>query len=321
MKRLGIFIIIFLLIFSGLFLYFKEGTLPVNSKTTSSKIFVIKKGQSVTEIAKNLEKEDLIRNKIVFYLLIKKLGIAGNIQAGDYRLNQGMDAQEIAKSLTRGTLDVWTTIIEGLRKEEIAQIFSREFGIPEGEFNKNAKEGYLFPDTYLIPKNASLDTILSIFQNNFNKKYNAQLKQKARQIGLTNEEVITLASIVEKEARSDEARHQVASILLKRYKNNHGLDSDITVQYALGYQIKTRTWWKKDITEDDLAIDSPYNTYKYSGLPPTPICSPGLSSINAVLGADENTPYFYYISSKDGSAMYYARTLEEHNENVRKYLR
>lgn len=321
MKRLGILFFILILGVLGFYLYYKEGTLPVNPKTTESKIFVIKKGATVTDIAKDLEKEELIRNKIVFYFIIKKLGIAKNIQAGDYRLNQAMSADEIAKSLTRGTLDIWITIIEGLRKEEIAQIFSREFGIPESEFNRVAREGYLFPDTYLIPKNASLDTILSIFKTNFQNKYNAQARDQAEKLGLSEEEIIKLASLVEKEGRSDEARRQVASILLRRYKNDHALNVDATIQYALGYQINNKTWWKKDLTEDDLQIDSPYNTYTNAGLPPTPICNPGLSAIRAVLAADQNTPYFYYITSKDGSVMHYARTLDEHNENIRKYLR
>ena len=130
-----------------------------------------------------------------------------------------------------------------------------------------------------------------------------------------------MASLVEREANSKDAKRQVASIIYKRFRNDWKLDIDATVQYALGYQEKEKDWWKKNLTQADLAIDSPYNTYKNPGLPPGPIASPGLDAIEAVLDADENTPYWFYISSADGSQMYYAQTIEEHNQNIQKHLR
>jgi len=133
--------------------------------------------------------------------------------------------------------------------------------------------------------------------------------------------VLTLASLVEREANTEGSMRQVASILVKRWKNGWPLQVDATVQYILGYQEGEKTWWKASLSNQDLAIDSLYNTYKRPGLPPGPICSPGLTAIQAVIGADENTPYWYYISNKDGSQMYYARTLEEHNTNIQKHLR
>lgn len=301
-----------------LFLYYQEGTMPVKSWDKTTKIFVIRPNEKVAEIVKNLEKEGLIRNKIVFYLVIKQLGIERKIQAGDFRLSPSMNAYEIAKTLTKGTLDVWITIIEGWRKEEIAQIFSKELNLPESEFIKTAKEGYLFPDTYLIPKNATIGGVLSILTDNFNKKYNDELKKKAVKKGLTDEEIIKIASLVEREAQFEEDRPMVAGVILNRLKTQMKLDIDATVQYALGYQPEEKTWWKKNLTKEDLEIDSPYNTYKYPGLPPTPICNPGLAAIEAVLNAPQ-TDYFYYLSDKNGR-LHFARTLEEHNENIRRYL-
>lgn len=321
MKKIAAVTIFFIVFVLGGMLYYYEGTLPVNKKSTTSKIFVIRRGESISSIVKRLHNEELIRNRIVFYILIKKLGIASNIQAGDFRLSPAMSASEIAKNLTKGTLDVWITIIEGLRKEEIAQIVAKEFSIPEIEFIKLAQEGYLFPDTYLIPREATAGAIIDIMKQNFYNKYTSILRSQAQKRGLSDKEVIILASIVEKEVKTDGDRAQVASIILKRWKANWPLQIDATVQYALGYQPTTKTWWKKNLTVSDLKIDSPYNTYLHLGIPPEPISNPGLSSLKAVAEADVNTPYWFYISSKDGSKIYYATTIEEHQENIGKYLR
>lgn len=303
----------------GFFLYFQEGVLPVNSTNKMSSIFIVKKSERVSQIAKNLESADLIRNKIVFYLVVKQLGIENTLQAGDFRLSPSMDVYTIARTLTKGTLDVWVTLIEGLRKEEIAHVFSTSLGFPESEFLKFVQEGYLFPDTYLIPKTATVDRVIKILTDNFNKKYTQELKNKARDNGLTDEQVLLFASLVEREAQSENDRKHVASIIYKRYKNEWPLQIDATIQYALGYQPIERTWWKKNLTTDDLAIESPYNTYKNAGLPPTPISNPGLSSIQAVINADISTPYWYYLSDKAG-VIHYAKTLEEHDENIARYL-
>lgn len=319
MKRLIILVIFLAVVGLGSYLFYKEGTLPVNRETKTSKIFVIRKGEGLSEVAKNLAGEGLIRNKIVFYLVVKRLGIDKNIQAGDFRLSQSMDVYEVARTLTHGTLDVWVTIIEGLRKEEVAQIISQNLGIPEVEFLKYAKEGYLFPDTYLFPRQATAGAVIDILSSNFEKKYDTTLRSQARLNGLTDKEVLILASIVEREARSDSDRKQVASILLKRLRADWPLQTDATIQYAVGYDETDKSWWKKNLSEDDLKIDSPYNTYKHIGLPPTPVTNPGLSSIQAVVRANADIPYWFYLSDRKG-IMHYAVTHEEHERNIGKYL-
>ncbi len=322
-KKLNKLLVVFLILATvgsiayGGFIYL---TKPVNPKSKKTKIFVIRRGETLTSIAKRLEKEKIIRSKVAFVLAAKKLGIERKIQAGTYRLSPAKSTFEIAQSLTKGTLDIWVTIIEGLRKEEIAHIISKKLDIPEIEFLKHAREGYLFPDTYLFPKNATAETVVRIMEKNFYKKFNDELRKKAQEKGLTEKEVVILASIVEREAKYDSDRVLAASVLLKRLKNNWPLQVDATIQYALGYQEKEKTWWKKRLTKTDLEIDSPYNTYKYKGLPPTPISNPGLSSIKAVVLADENTPYWYYISDKTGK-LHFAKTFEEHKRNIEKYLR
>ena len=319
MKKTLFLLIIILSIATFSYLYFKEGTLPVDKNNKTTKIFVIPKGQSLNNIIKDLSKQELIRNRIVFYLIVKKLGIEKKIQAGDYRLSPSMDAYQIAKTLTHGTLDIWVTIIEGLRKEEVAQIIARDFGIPETEFIKAAKEGYLFPDTYLIPKNASLQTIIKIFEDNFYQKINDDLKKQLEKKGLSLDEALIIASLIEREAKFADDRPLVASVILNRLNEKMKLDIDATIQYALGYQVEEKTWWKKNLTRQDLEINSPYNTYKFEGLPPTPICNPGLSSIKAIINAPK-TDYFFYISDKTGH-LHFAKDLTEHNENIKKYLR
>ena len=318
MKKINFLVVLLLIITLAFYLFYREGTLPVNKSNQSTKIFVINQGESLTSVVNNLSKEGLIRNRLIFFLIVKKLGIERKIQAGDFRLSPAMDAYQIAKNLTHGTLDIWVTLIEGTRKEEIAQIISQNLGIPETEFLKYAKEGYLFPDTYLLPKDATPESIVKILENNFNKKFSTELQQKAKAKGLSPTETIILASLVEREAKLSEDQQLVASVILNRFKTEMKLDIDATIQYTLGYQPEEKTWWKKVLTTDDLAIDSPYNTYKNKGLPPTPICNPGLAAIQAIANAPE-TDYFYYLSDKKGK-IHYAVTLEEHNENVRKYL-
>lgn len=320
LKKRYILLAVLTIIALSSFLVYKEGSLPVDKANTTPKIFVIEPGAGVNQIAADLSKEGLIRSKLVFYFVVKLNGLESKIQAGDFRLNKAMNAPEIARALTKGTLDQWVTIIEGLRKEEIAQILNEKVGIDPEEFTDKASEGYLFPDTYLIPKGASSETVLSILQNNFDKKYTPDMQSIAAQKGFSKDEVVILASLVEKEARSFENKVKVASIIVKRYKKGWPLDLDATIQYALGYDPIKKTWWKKAVNNADVKINSPYNTYKNLGLPPTAICNPGLDSINAVLQADPNTPYWFYISSRDGSTMHYARTIEEHNRNIAKYL-
>jgi len=319
MKKIYILVFILSLIVIFSYLYFQEGSMPVDKHDTSPRIFLINKGEGLNSIANKLSNEGLIRNKVIFYLIVKQQGIEKKIQAGDFRLSKSMNASQLAQTLTHGTLDTWVTIIEGLRKEEIAQELSTNFKISEIEFIEQAKEGYLFPDTYLFPTSSSIDTILSIINRNFETKYTNEFRKKAMAKGLTDRQILTIASLVEKEAKLPEDKQQVANIILKRNENDWPLEIDATVQYALGYQKKTKTWWKKDLTQEDLQADSQYNTRKNKGLPPAPICNPGLDSINAAINSDTNTPYWFYISDKKG-VMHYAKTIEEHNINISQYL-
>lgn len=307
-----------LLVFSlVIYLWLQHGLSAVNPTDNTPTIFVVQKGVGVREIASNLKKEGLIKDPIVFFLVVKKLGLDNKIQAGDFRLTPAMKTVEIAENLTHGTLDVWITIPEGLRADEIADILKKEFPTYEESWRNQLvkNEGYLFPDTYLIPRDATVDLAISLMRSNFEKKY-ASI-QTGNKSGLSQEDVVIVASMVEREAKLDADRPLVANVILNRLDIGMKLDIDATIQYALGYQPTQRSWWKRNLTLDDLALNSPYNTYKQNGLPPTPIANPGERVLRAVLNP-ASTNYLYYISDKTGKNRY-AETLEQHNENIKKY--
>jgi len=288
------------------------------SSEKSTKIFVVDKGENFSKVVEDLKKADLIKSPWVFNLYGKQSGLISKIQAGTFRLSKSYTAREILKALTDQPLDTWVTLLEGWRVEEMADKLSKELGVDSSEFVKNAKEGYMFPDTYLFPKDYSVEQITRRLRDTFEQKYSDDLRSKIKAVGLTEAQGVILASIVEREARSDQARTDVASILLKRFKIGMGLNADATIQYMLGYQKNEKSWWKRNLTKDDKKVDSPYNTYLYRGLPPAPICDPGLSSLTAVANADSDTPYLYYYHDSEGNS-YYTKTLEEHNQNVANY--
>ncbi|MDE2589668.1 MAG: endolytic transglycosylase MltG [Patescibacteria group bacterium] len=262
--------------------------------------------------------EGLIRNPVAFFLTVKQQGLDGKIQAGDFRLSPSMSTAQIAENLTHGTLDVWVTIPEGKRATEIAEILSKKLSSYNSSYAiaLATKEGYLFPDTYLFPADSSISKIMDIMENNFNNKYQEALKNKTA--NLTQQQAVILASIVEREAISPRDMQLAASVLENRLNIGMPLGSDVTLEYAIGYQPTEHTWWKKDLTADDLILNSPYNTRLNAGLPPTPISNPGLVALEAVLNPPQ-TDYLYYVSDSKG-VLHFAKTLEEHNANVKKYM-
>lgn len=301
----------------GLTIWTNQALSPV-SESTKEKVFVIKKDEKPSYFSQRLQDENLIRNALVFRVYLKLSGLDREIQAGSFKLSPNKTVEEITKLLTTGRIDKWVTIVEGLRKEEIAQILVDEYGIEKNEFLKRAIEGELFPDTYLIPVETSIQKLLALFKSNFNSKFDQKLQDDAKSNGLSKKEVVILASIVERESRNEEERPIIAGILLKRWREGISLGADATVQYALGYSSEENTWWRKTLTEEDLQIDSPYNTRKNTGLPPSPICNPSLSSIKAVINPKE-TLFYYYLHDSDGK-VHYAETFQEHQQNIVKFL-
>ena len=282
------------------------------------KVFVIKKGETSKDIALRLEEEGLVKSALVLRTYLYLTEADSSIKAGSFKLNSNQSTQEIIEDLQRGQLDRWVTLVEGLRVEEIAEQLSTEFDIDKKKLIDLAQEGYMFPDTYLIPVEANEEKIVSILRSNFDNKVDEEIKSEAKKQGLTIKELVILASIVERESNNTEERSIIAGVLLKRFKEGMPIAADATIQYAIGYQKTEKSWWKKVLTVEDLELDGPYNGRKVVGLPPTPISNPGLSSIKAVADPAD-TKYYFYIHDSDGNP-HFAETFAEHKANIVKYL-
>lgn len=319
---------IFSLIFFGLFFWWGYNLMPVDPQDSQPVSFAIDKGEGLIKISEELQKQGLIKNSFHFKIYSFLLGISKDIQAGSYRLNPSMSPKEIAKTLTKGTNDQWIVVFEGLRAEQIGQLFYEkgyliDFTKWKEQVASENIEGKLFPDSYLIPQGADQEKIIQILLKNFDKKVVNSFESEFTKSNLSQNEVLILASLVEREARHDNDRAIVAGILLNRYYNSWPLQIDASVQYAIS-SIKCHSfvgcnWWPDSLTQSDLQADSLYNTYLYKGLPPKPICNPGISSIKAVLQS-QKTNYWFYLSDKKGN-IHYAETSEEHAANIQKYLK
>ncbi len=289
---------------------------PVKNGSETFQTFTIEKGKSLRKIATDLKSSQLIRNEYTFILTTKLLGIDDTVQAGDFELSPKMNTVTIAKTLTRSTTDIRVTFPEGKRAEEVAEILTNH--IPTLNIDDiipllSQNEGYLFPDTYNFEKNESIEDIINKMKSNFNDKYETISPTSS----LSQEEIVTIASMIEREARHNEDRKLVASVIHNRLNIGMKLDIDATVQYALGFDPASRTWWKNGLSTNDLSIDSDYNTYTNPGLPPSPISNPGVLSLQAASNPS-NTDYLYYFTDKNG-VNHYSRTLNEQNSNIRIY--
>ena len=327
----NITVIILIIVIAGIsagFFWWKWATEAITPKPKTQnlnlkakEVFVIRRGESLNSIAKRLKEEGLVRSSLAFKIIVYTQGLRGKIQAGSFYLSSGWNLYEIARALTLGTEDIWLTFPEGWRKEEFARRIGaniEDFDIKEFLNLTKDLEGYLFPDTYLIPKSATPSAIIKILTNNFEKK--------TKDLKITYQDLI-LASILEREVKHEGERPVVAGILIKRLKEGWPLQVDATVQYGLATkqfgnlaieQLNDFDWWPR-ITKESLEIDSPYNTYKYKGLPPTPICNPGLAAIKAAANP-LTTDYWFYLSDSEGK-VHFAKTLEEHQKNINRYLK
>jgi len=271
----------------------------------SQKIITIGQGDNVSDIAGKLYESGVIKSKITFVFYSYISGKYNLFQPGRFYLNSAATTSEITSILTKKPKDeIKITIPEGWRATQIGEKLESLNITTEKEFVVSAKneEGYLFPDTYYFLKNTPAQDVVTKMKENFSLKTSGMIVDK---------KILTIASIVEREAKFTEDRPIIAGIFYNRLNNNIKLEADPTIQYAIG------DW--NQISGSDLHLDSLYNTYKYAGLPPTPICNPGLDSIRAAVTPVE-TNYVYFINSADGKA-YFAVTKEEQASNIKKYLR
>ncbi|HEY0584483.1 MAG TPA: endolytic transglycosylase MltG [Chloroflexota bacterium] len=318
---------------------------PVDAQDSEKQVVTVRTGETAGDIGADLQQRGLIRSGLVFRLAAEQAGVGGSLAAGDYELSRSMSTTEIIQVLAKGQVKrgLVATIPEGWRTEQIADRleatgvasrddFLRAAASPEsvpgfdvvGAAAPPRLEGYLFPETYEVAQKVPGTRAAELMVRMFSQRVGDALRAP-RESKLTQYQVLTLASIVEREAKQASERSTIASVYLNRLAVSMPLQADPTVQYAIatrdGASAVAYNYWKNELTVQDLQVDSPYNTYQVAGLPPGPICNPGEASIRAVL-QPATTDYMYFVANTDGSGTHlFARTLDEHNANVRKVNR
>jgi UPF0755 protein len=312
---------------------------PVDTRDSTRQVVTVRPGATAADIGADLQQRGLIRSGLMFRLAADQAGVGTSLAAGDYELSKSMSTTEIIQVLARGQVKrgLVATIPEGWRSEQIADRLEATGFSSRDEFlgavsapdsvptfdvlglsPPSRLEGYLFPETYEVAQKVPGTRAVELMLRMFGQRVGDAVRTRSES-GMTAHQVLTLASIVEREAKQPAERPMIASVFLNRLAADLPLQADPTVQYAVatrdGQKAASYNYWK-ELTEADLGIDSPFNTYQVAGLPPGPICNPGEASIQAVL-QPARTDFLYFVATTDGSGAHlFARTLEEHNANV-----
>jgi len=298
----------------------------------AEQLFVIQPDESVISISNRLEQTGIIRRASAFRTYLLWAGLDTIIQSGTYRLSPAQTGFDIAQILKSTTLtEVNFTVLPGWRMEEIAAALPTsglEFPpeaflaaaaapaismdvIPEG----GSAEGFLYPKTYSLPRTTTAEQLVSILLQEFTSQVPVETLSAYASHGLTVFQAVVLASIIQREVIVEDEMPAIASVFYNRLAIGMKLQTDPTVQYALGYNAAQGTWWTNPLSVNDLQFDSPYNTYLYPGLPPGPISNPGLAALEAVAHPAESA-YYYFQAKCDGSGLHnFAETFEQHQQN------
>lgn len=282
------------------------------------RVFPIQKGLTLSEIANFLEKNKVVRSSFWFQNVTILMGGEDEIDAGDYYFDKKINSINVSRRIIKGDqnlIPIKVTIPEGYNVSEITNLLKSKM-VNNFDYKKffdiaKKEEGYLFPDTYFLFPNSTPYGAFSIMKNNFSDKISS-VQDDIKKFGKPLKDIVIMASIVEEEGRTMETRKIIAGILWKRLKMGMPLQVDATFKYINGKNSFT-------LSTDDLKIDSPYNTYKYRGLPPTAICNPGLDAIKATIYPTE-TKYLYFLTDKNG-VMHYATNFADHVKNKELYLK
>jgi UPF0755 protein len=302
----------------------------------AGRTFEIGHGEATYSITQRLQQEGFVISAQGLRDYLVYSGLDTTLQAGEFQISPKMTGLEIAWALQDATpTEVTFTILPGWRLEEIAESLPtsglefrpRDFlatanqppaqlpllqQLPPGV----RLEGFFYPDSYRVPRKISAEDFIELILQDFQAKVDHQIQDGFQRQDLNLFEAVTLASIVQREAVKHEEMPLIASVFLNRIQAGMKLDTDPTVQYALGYDRKGRTWWKNPLSLEDLQVNSPYNTYQNYGLPPGPIANPGLSAMRAV-AFPAQTPYYYFRSACDGSGRHsFAENFEQHQQNA-----
>jgi len=309
-------------------LWFQNSIYTDRSLPAARMTVIVARGSSFGAVTTQLAESRVIAHPIAFRILARLRGEEANIKAGEYTVEPHQSSDEILRMITAGTGQVarWVTFPEGYTAREIAaSLAEKKFGsqdaferaflaesIDLAGTRTRGLEGYLFPSTYLMPVDVTPRAAAKILVDQFRKELPADASGRARRLGLSVPQIVTVASLVEREAKADEERPLMAGVYYNRLRLGMPLEVDATIEYVFPTHHEV-------ITRKDLQIDSPYNTYRYPGLPPTPIANPGKASLDAAF-APRASDYLYYVYKGDGHSAF-AKTLQEHNANVSRYLK
>jgi UPF0755 protein len=316
MKKLIIVILLLAIALLGGFLLWENGLSPANSANKEFFAFTIEK-PGLKDIASRLAEAGIIKDKVIFFLYTRLFRYENKIQAGNFSLSPSMTGREIAQSLTHGSFDIKVLIPEGKRATEIAQTLKEKISTYTQSWILElvSNEGYLFPETYSISKDASIESIIKQMRDTFEQNF---AKIDTTNSKLTKPQIVILASVIEREAITNAEKPIIAGILMNRLNAGIPLQVDATIQYAKGKNLANGKWWEPVTIEEYKSVISDYNTYLHAGLPPGPISNPGLEALRAA-AAPTDTDYLFYLHDKNGQ-IHYAKTVSEHGANIEKYL-
>ena len=307
-------------------LWFRDAVYGDRSQPAVATTFIVPRGSTLGDVVSGLQNAGILAHPIALRILARLRNDEADIQSGQFRFPAHQTSDEILRRLISGTADaVWVTFPEGFTARQIGARLAARSLVRADAFDRYAArtrldvdgtrtaslEGFLFPSTYLVPVNADPERIARILTDQFFHELPANAAAKARALGLDVPQVITIASLIEREAQADDERALMAGVYYNRLRAGMPLEVDATIEYVFPEHHTV-------ITRRDLEIDSPYNTYRHTGLPPTPIANPGKASIDAAF-APEHSQYLYYVYKGNGHHAF-AKTLEEHNANVERYL-
>ena len=308
-------------------LWFRNAVYAPSGLPAQATDVVIPAGTTFGGVVGILERAGVLAHPLAFRLVARFRGVSAELQAGEYRFPPDQTTDQILDRIVRGEqVAVWVTIPEGFTARQIAETLTEHHLGSDGAYDAlflhhglsidGARtpdmEGFLFPDTYLVPLDATPDAVARMMVDQFRRELPSDAAARAKALGLTVPQVVTVASLVEREGKIDSERPMIAGVIYNRLRLGMPLEVDASLEYAFAEHHDV-------ITKRDLSVDSPYNTYRHTGLPPTPIANPGKPSLDAAF-FPARTDMLYYVAKGDGSHAF-ARTFAEHERNVERYLK